>query len=98
MVRPLLWLKKIKESSTVTKNFRYLCRKFFVTVLTGKLRGGCWPEQANERETRDFNFRTVFRLSTPQTPRKYDRYKEKPHWHPGCLASPRSRSTTFRLS
>src|SRR3989442_4290707 len=52
MVRPLLWLKKIKESSTVTKNFRYLCRKFFVTVLTGKLRGGRWPEQATERGSR----------------------------------------------
>ena len=49
-------------------------------------------------ETRDFNFRTVFWFSSLQTPRKYDGYKEKPHWHPDCLASPRSRSTTFRLS
>src|SRR6266496_2945378 len=37
VIQCLFWLKKIKESSTVTKNFRRMYRRFFVRVLAEEM-------------------------------------------------------------
>src|SRR5207245_8001513 len=119
MVRPLLWRKKMKESSR--RNWP-LNNGLLSGEVVGKPRGDRWPEQATERGsrgwrvdkkrrqpfwvwrlftlslTRDGYFRTVFRFSSDQTPRKHYGYKGKPGWHRCCLASQQNRSTTFRLS
>src|SRR2546422_227313 len=73
-----------------------------IEVVVGKTPTGGRLRPATEffalSLTREDHFRTVFRYSPPNTPRKYDGYKGKPQWHRCCLAPQQDRGSTFRLS